>query len=117
MADGTPEGGWAGFVNGNAYTTVFAVVDFDGVPVVEDVVIEISNWVWTVCSASDVSASTISTADDTRICVDGVGDPIDVSVDVDGGGTGTWVITDAANTILALPPGPPFDLDLSLIHI
>jgi len=34
-----------------------------------------------------VSASAISTADDTRICIDGVGDPIDVSVDTDGGGT------------------------------
>jgi len=46
------------------------------------------------------SASTISTTDPTRICIDGVGDPINVSIDVDGGATGTWVITDAANTIV-----------------
>jgi len=60
------------------------------------------------CAAT---ASTISTTDPTRICIDGVGDPINVSIDVDGGATGTWVITDAAATILVLPPGPPFDLD------
>ncbi len=60
------------------------------------------------CAAS---ASTISTTDPTRICIDGVGDPIDVTIDVDGGATGTWVITDAAGIILALPPMPPFDLD------
>jgi len=56
-------------------------------------------------------ASAISTTEPTRICVDGVGDPINVTVDTDGGGTGAWVITDAAGMILALPPGPPFDLD------
>ncbi len=63
----------------------------------------------TPCSIT--MGSTISTTDPTRICVDGIGDPINVSVDVDAGGTGIWVITDAAATILALPPGPPFDLD------
>jgi len=61
-----------------------------------------------ICSAA---ASTISTTDPTRICIDGVGDPINVTVDVDGGATGAWVITDAAGIILALPAGPPFDLD------
>jgi len=59
--------------------------------------------------ASTLSA--ISTADPTRICIDGVADPIDVTIDTDGGGVGTWVITDAAGIILALPAGPPFDLD------
>ncbi len=61
-----------------------------------------------VCTAM---ASAISTTDPTRICVDGVGDPINVAVDTDGGATAAWVITDAAGIILALPPGPPFDLD------
>ena len=60
------------------------------------------------CTAS---ASTIATTDPTRICVDGIGDPIDVSIDVAGMGTGAWVITDDMNIILALPPAPPFDLD------
>jgi len=60
------------------------------------------------CTAS---ASAISTVDPTRICIDGVADPINVTVDTDGGATGAWVITDAAGIILALPAGPPFDLD------
>jgi len=65
-----------------------------------------------ICDASCTAAvSTISTTDPTRICIDGVGDPIDVSIDVDGGATGAWVITDAAGIILALPAGSPFDLD------
>ena len=55
--------------------------------------------------------SVVSTTDPTRICVDGIGDPIDVTIDTDAGGTGVWVITDAAGIILALPPAPPFDLD------
>jgi len=65
----------------------------------------------TNCAACTAATSTISTTDPTRICIDGVGDPINVNIDVDGGATGTWVITDAAATILALPAGPPFDLD------
>jgi len=55
--------------------------------------------------------STISTTDPTTICIDGVADPINVTIDVDAGGTGVWVITDAAGIILALPAAPPFDLD------
>jgi len=60
-----------------------------------------------------VTASTIFTTDPTRICIDGVGDPIDVTVDTTSGGGGmtAWVITDANGIILALPAGPPFDLD------
>ena len=65
----------------------------------------------TNCAACTASASTISTTDPTRICIDGVGDPINVNFDVTGMGAGAWVITDAAGTILALPPAPPFDLD------
>ena len=112
LADGMPVGGWPGFTNGGLYTVVFAVVSFGPEPpLAEQVEIEISNWSLSVCSPSDVAASTISTTDPTRICIDGVGDPIDVTVDTDGGGTPAWVITDAAGTILALPPGPPFDLE------
>ncbi|MCH9661656.1 MAG: hypothetical protein K0U54_12190, partial [Bacteroidetes bacterium] len=49
----------------------------------------------------------------TSICVDGTGDPIDVSVVGDGVGENSgWVITDnSTGEILGLPPGPPFDLD------
>lgn len=47
------------------------------------------------------------------ICLDGVGDPLDI--EVIGGGQGllsAWMITDTnTGTILALPSGPPFDLD------
>ncbi len=53
-------------------------------------------------------------ATSTIICAgDGIGDPIDVSIVGTGVGTNNgWVITDqATGTILALPPGPPFDLD------
>ena len=47
------------------------------------------------------------------ICVDGVGDPLDISVAAPSQGEFSgWVITDNTDgTILALPPGPPFDLD------
>jgi len=65
----------------------------------------------TNCAACTATASTISTTDPTRICIDGVGDPINVDFDVTGMGDGAWVITDAAGIILALPPAPPFDLD------
>jgi len=59
----------------------------------------------------NIAASVVSTTDPTRICIDGVADPINVTIDTDGGGTGAWVITDATGIILALPAGPPFDLD------
>ena len=92
---------------------IVAIADFDGTAPTQDVIVEYSNVYITdgTCTPATTSASTISTTDPTRICVDGVGDPINVSIDVDGGGTGTWVITDAAGIILALPPAPPFDLD------
>ncbi len=63
------------------------------------------------CDLCNIGTSAISTTDPVRICVDGVGDPINVTIDTDGGGTGTWVITDPAGIILDLPAGPPFDLD------
>ncbi|MEL6989170.1 MAG: T9SS type A sorting domain-containing protein, partial [Bacteroidota bacterium] len=55
---------------------------------------------------------TISTTDPTEICAgDGVGDPIDVTLDGNVGANSAWVITDADANILALPAAPPFDLD------
>ncbi|NRB54073.1 MAG: hypothetical protein HRU41_40870, partial [Saprospiraceae bacterium] len=51
-------------------------------------------------------------ATSTSICVDGVGDPLDVETN---GGTADasrgWIITDDVGNILALPAAPPFDLD------
>ncbi|MEL6988781.1 MAG: hypothetical protein AAGK97_13280, partial [Bacteroidota bacterium] len=54
----------------------------------------------------------ISTTDPTEICAgDGMGDPIDVTLNGNVGSNSAWVITDADANILALPPSPPFDLD------
>ncbi len=58
-----------------------------------------------------VDGGTISTNDDTVICVDGNPDPIDVTVAGAIGTNGGWIITDNLNNILALPMAPPFDLD------
>jgi len=54
-----------------------------------------------------------SGATEVGICVDGVGDPLEISVEAPSQGASSgWVITDNTDgTILALPPGPPFDLD------
>ncbi|MDF1695475.1 MAG: T9SS type A sorting domain-containing protein, partial [Saprospiraceae bacterium] len=60
---------------------------------------------------SDVTAAAISTEDETTICVDGIGDPIDVTVEGGTGSNSAWVITDESGTILGLPPMGPFDLD------
>jgi len=60
----------------------------------------------------NVDAGMIITNDDTNICVDGIPDPIDVTVvGTPGGGLDEWIITDDQNNILALPNNPPFDLD------
>ncbi|MEL6924775.1 MAG: SdrD B-like domain-containing protein, partial [Bacteroidota bacterium] len=59
----------------------------------------------------EADGGTISTDDPTTICVDGVGDPINVTVTGSKGANAAWVITDADLNILALPAGPPFDLD------
>ena len=54
----------------------------------------------------------ISTDDETTICVgDDIPDPIDVSLEGEAGMNSAWVITDNDLNILALPAGPPFDLD------
>ena len=58
-----------------------------------------------------VDGGTISTEDNTIICVDGNPDPIDVTVEGSNGTNGGWIITDDADNILALPDSPPFDLD------
>ncbi len=63
----------------------------------------------------DASASPITLAGggtETTICVDGVGDPLGVTLTgTSVGANAGWIITDDANNILALPPAPPFDLD------
>ena len=67
-----------------------------------------------LASADDcnVDGGTISTNDRTSICVDGIADPIDVTVSgATGGANRGWVITDDQRNILALPAAPPFDLD------
>lgn len=49
---------------------------------------------------------------ETTICAgDGVADPIDVTVNGVAPGPTAWVITDDQANILALPTGPPFDLE------
>jgi len=53
----------------------------------------------------------ISTTDATTICVDGIGDPIDVTLDGAKGFKKKWIITDDSGKILGLPEAPPFDLD------
>ncbi|MEL7120226.1 MAG: T9SS type A sorting domain-containing protein, partial [Bacteroidota bacterium] len=70
-----------------------------------------SNFITVDRIAGMVEGGTISTMDDTVICVDGNPDPIDVTVMGSMGTNGGWIITDDANNILALPPSPPFDLD------
>ena len=76
------------------------------------------NFITVIRNAGDeceVTTNDITLADgstSTSICVDGIGDPLDV---ITNGGEGdavaAWVITDDALNILALPPGGPFDLD------
>ncbi len=53
----------------------------------------------------------ISTKDNTTICIDGNATPINVHLRGDRGKKKQWIITDDANTILALPKAPPFDFE------
>ncbi|MEM1325391.1 MAG: T9SS type A sorting domain-containing protein [Bacteroidota bacterium] len=76
------------------------------------------NFVTVVRSADgadcDVSGGTIALDNGemaASICVDGIGDPLNVSVSGSQGENRAWIITDDAGNILALPPSPPFDLD------
>ena len=59
----------------------------------------------------NVDGGTISTSDRTSLCVDGIPDPINVSVSGGQGSQRGWIITDDQRNILDLPAGPPFDLD------
>ena len=59
----------------------------------------------------EVDGGTISTDDPTTICVDGVADPINVTVTGSKGDNALWLITDDSDIILASPAGPPFNLD------
>ena len=68
-------------------------------------------WSTNLYAQCTVDGGTISTNDDTVICVDGNPDPIDVTVSGSSGPNGGWIITDLNDQILGLPPGPPFDLD------
>ena len=64
---------------------------------------------------SSVEASSISLVGgetETSICAgDGITDPLDVVVEDGAGSLTAWVITDDKANILALPDGPPFDLE------
>ena len=60
----------------------------------------------------DPQGGTISTDDALEICAgDGIGDPINVTLEGATGENNAWVITDDAGNILGLPAAPPFDLD------
>ncbi|MFK8102281.1 MAG: hypothetical protein AB8G15_07150, partial [Saprospiraceae bacterium] len=65
----------------------------------------------TVNSTTPPNGGDIATNDPTTICIDGNPDPINVSLTGATGTNSQWVITDANGVILALPAGPPFDLD------
>ena len=78
----------------------------------DDACENVSNEFVTVIRTSIVQdGGTISTEDNTNICVDGAPDPINVDVMGSEGSNEGWIITDDSNNILALPPAPPFDLD------
>lgn len=62
-------------------------------------------------SNSHVDGGIITTDDPTTICIDDIGDPINVTLAGESGRESQWIITDDANNILALPSGPPFDLN------
>ncbi|MEM6697252.1 MAG: T9SS type A sorting domain-containing protein [Bacteroidota bacterium] len=63
------------------------------------------------CNVSGGMITLDGGATETFICVDGIGDPLNVTVEGSNGENAAWVITDDALNILALPPAPPFDLD------
>jgi len=71
----------------------------------------VESWIEDTVHAGDITLDNGETV--ASICVDGIGDPLNVNVGMGSVGSNQgWVITDAAtNEILALPPAPPFDLD------
>ncbi len=59
-----------------------------------------------------VAYTFVETTTEYTICAgDGIADPFDVTVSGSEGANFAWVITDTDDNILALPPGPPFDLE------
>ena len=63
----------------------------------------------------NVAGGTISFLDGStmaEICAgDGIPDPLDVELTGEMGDSISWIVTDDAGNILALPPSPPFDFD------
>jgi|GEM_PF-1204866 len=74
FADAVPAAGFI-FMNGVSYAVVAAIADFDGTPVSEDLVVEISNIMLTVCAPDPaISGCTDPTADNfdpAATCDDG----------------------------------------------
>lgn len=65
-----------------------------------------------IAQPAELSGGTISTTDPTEICAgDGVGDPINMTIEGAIGTNAGWVITDPDGNILGLPAGSPFDLE------
>jgi len=64
-----------------------------------------------VCDVSGGEITLDNGETTTSICVDGIGDPLNINVTGSRGENAAWVITDEALNILGLPAAPPFDLD------
>ncbi len=73
---------------------------------------DLSNPITVYRSNGVTNGGNIATTDPTTICVgDGVDDFIDATLTGNVGTNSTWVITDDALTILALPAAPPFNFE------
>jgi hypothetical protein len=64
-----------------------------------------------VCEQEGGSLTFVDGSESQSICVDGVGDPLDVILQGEMADNSAWVITNTSGEILELPMGPPFDLD------
>jgi len=68
-----------------------------------------------ICDANNLEGGNLTTAageTEISICAnDGVSDAFDVILTGTTGTSSAWVITDTSGEILALPAGPPFDLE------
>ncbi len=95
--------------NVSYYGTVTGLVTGMNLDDVEGCLSESNNFITVV--RNEPIGGIISTTDPTTICVDGIGDPINVSLTGEAGTNSAWVITDENLNILAIPSGPPFDLD------
>lgn len=78
LSSGTPQNGFA--FNSTSYTLVFAVADFSGDPVPEDIIIDISNIVLTFCAPPPPVNCTLMSGNCTPCSTEGCGfgAPIDV---------------------------------------